>query len=153
MFGFEVAGLALGIVPLLITVTEYYKSIHHRLKNYNTERRRLEAGLLVQKGLFLTEISILLRTVTNWDDTEIEEQLSLGYSSKCMTAEVDGKLQEHLGMFCFPVKLTMLAILEHLAFFERRTEKLRRVDSENPQVSQPRSNLIGSWFSLYALHD
>jgi len=152
MIFFEVAGLALGIVPLLITVTGYYKSILHRLKNYNTERRRLEAGLWVQKDLFLTEIFILLMMVTNWDDAEIEEQLSLGYSSKCMTAEVDGKLQEHLGKFCLPVKLTMLAILEHLAFFET-TEKLRRVDNENPQVSQPHCNLTESWFSLYALHD
>ncbi|KAH6663686.1 hypothetical protein B0J14DRAFT_644660 [Halenospora varia] len=143
MFGFEVAGLALGIVPLLITATEYYKSILHRLKHYSTERSRLEAGLLVQKGLFLTEISILLISVTNWDDAEIEEQLSLGYSSKCMTAEVDGKLQEHLGIFCLSVKLTMLAILEHLAFFETRTEKLKRVDSGNTQADL----MTSAWFS------
>jgi hypothetical protein len=46
-----------------------------------------------------------------------------------MTAQVDRKLQEHLGMFCFSVELTMTAILEHSGFFEMRIEKLKRVDS------------------------
>jgi hypothetical protein len=138
MSGFEVAGLAMGIVPLLITTTGYYKSILHCLKHHSTERGRLEAGLLVQKDSFLTEISILLRLVTNWEDAEIEEQLNRGYHSKRMTTEVDEELRKHLGISYQSVQRTMFAILEHLAFLD---VKLNRVDSENPQVSQPRCNL------------
>lgn len=128
MSGFEVIGVVLGIVPLIISATKCYNTTLRSLKNVQANRGLLEADLLVEKNLFFNEIFILLKRATNWEDAEVSVQMELGNESNRMNAEVEEKVQKYLGTSFDSVTVTMRAILEHLKYFEQETKKFWRQD-------------------------
>ena len=110
MSGVEVAGLALGFLPLLISAAEHYDKCLRpfiRYKDFAKEADRFQDSLRVQKGIFRNQCRILLEEIVehdvassmldgrsgkdhpSWSDVELQEQLTrlLGESSDaCITA-------------------------------------------------------------------
>ena len=110
MAGVEtVAGLALGILPLLISAAEHYDDTlrpFKRYQNFAKEANRFQGQLGIQKVIFKNHCRILLEEIIehdvassmlhgpsapshpSWSDVELEEQLSqlLGESrDACVT--------------------------------------------------------------------
>ena len=96
MSGVEVAGLALGFLPLLISAAEHYDKCLRpftRYKNFTKEAERFQLSLGNQKVIFRNECRILLGEIIerdvassmldrgsgvdhpSWSDAEVEEQL------------------------------------------------------------------------------
>ena len=109
MSGIEVAGLALGFLPLLISAAEHYNECLRpfiRYKNFAKEADRFQNLLRIQKAIFTNQCRILLEEIIehdvassmldgpsgvdhpSWSDVELEEQLTrlLGESrGACIT--------------------------------------------------------------------
>lgn len=113
MSGVEtVAGLALGVLPLLISAAEHYDDCLRpfiRYKNFAKEADRFRNLLSIQKTIFRNQCRILLEDITehdvassmlngpsganhpSWSDVELEAQLSqlLGDSRGACIATVE----------------------------------------------------------------
>ena len=97
MSGIEIAGLALGVLPLLISAAQHYDDCLRpltRYKNFAKEADRFQDWLAIQKVIFRNQCRILLEEViehdiassmldgppgTNhplWSDTELEGQFA-----------------------------------------------------------------------------
>lgn len=93
-----VAGLALGVLPVLVSAAEHYDSclrLFVRYKNFAKEADRFQSQLVVQKAIFRNQCRILFEEITEHDvassmlsgpsdsshsscsNLELEEQLSL----------------------------------------------------------------------------
>lgn len=104
-----VAGLAIGVLPLLVSAVEHYRSVcrpFRRWKNFHEESRCLDAELLVEKVKFHNECRILLGLVIGhndagemlenpkhplWKDTDLEAKMSsyLGDSASAWGLLID----------------------------------------------------------------
>ncbi|CAF9930721.1 hypothetical protein IMSHALPRED_008261 [Imshaugia aleurites] len=120
MSGVEaVAGLALGILPLLISAAEHYDDTlrpFERYKNFAKEADRFQGQLGIQKVIFRNQCRILLEEIIehdvassmlyglsgpthpSWSDVELEEQLSqlLGESRDACVTTVE-MIEQRLG--------------------------------------------------------
>ena len=119
MSGVEVAGLALGFLPLLISAAEHYDKCLRpfiRYKNFGKEARRFQILLGNQKSLFRNECRLLLEEFIehdvassiidgplgvdhpSWSEVELEEQLTrlLGESSGECIATIE-MIKDRLG--------------------------------------------------------
>lgn len=120
MSGVEaVAGLALGILPLLISAAEHYDGTlrpFERYQNFAKEADRFQGQLAIQKVIFRNQCRILLEEIIehdvassmlhgpsgpshpSWSDVELEEQLSqlLGESRDACVTTVE-MIEQRLG--------------------------------------------------------
>lgn len=74
MSGIEVAGLAFGVLPVLIEVSKAYSSISeglHTFRHYSKEVRSISRQLQVQNCIFQNHCRLLLRLVEDERETEI----------------------------------------------------------------------------------
>lgn len=73
MSGFEVAGVALALLPILIEVVKSYSTIAkkvHTLRHYSRDVKSISEQLKVHNGIFLNEVRLLLRSVQAEDEVE-----------------------------------------------------------------------------------
>ena len=120
MSGVEaVAGLVLGILPLLISAAEHYDDTlrpFERYKNFEKEADRFQGQLGIQKVIYRNQCRILLEEIIehdvassmlhgpsgpthpSWSDVELEEQLSqlLGESRDACVTTVE-MIEQRLG--------------------------------------------------------
>lgn len=133
-----VVGLILGIIPLIISVAEYYQStsnVLHRWKEYDTEAKRLSEELYCQECIFRNEIDILLSSVTGWDLIESHRRLESGHDQKWVTDDLKAKFGSYLGEDNgAAVSTTIKAIQRELKYLKTKIETLRG-SFENTSVS------------------
>jgi hypothetical protein len=139
MSGVEtVVGLILGIVPLIISVAEYYQStgnVLHRWKEYDTEAKRLREELYCQECIFRNEFDILLSSITGWNLNESHQRLESGHDQEWVTDELKVNFLSYLGKDNAAAVLTrMEAIKRELEFLKDKVETLRG-SFENTSVS------------------
>jgi hypothetical protein len=77
MSGIEIAGLAIGVLPLLVELVKSYSAIlrrAHTFRHYAKAIKSLSTQLDTQNGLFMNEIRLLLMCVE--DETVVESMLA-----------------------------------------------------------------------------
>jgi hypothetical protein len=93
MSGIEVAGLAFGILPILIEVVKSYSTVAdglHTFRHYSKEVRAISLQLNVQNSIFLNHCRLLLRLVE--DDKAAEDMLENRDDRRWTSAELNDKL-------------------------------------------------------------
>lgn len=74
MSGIEIAGLAFGVIPILIEVVKSYKHMSkkvHTIRHYSREVKSISEQLTVHNGIFLNEVRLLLRSIEAEDAVEV----------------------------------------------------------------------------------
>lgn len=77
MSGIEIAGLAIGVLPLLVELVKSYSAIMrraHTFRHYGKTVKSLSTQLDTQNGLFMNEIRLLLLCVE--DEAVVESMLA-----------------------------------------------------------------------------
>jgi hypothetical protein len=116
MSGFEISGVLLGVLPLIISAVGTYDNVYRpfvtRYKDYEPALKRFQQGLLTEKAIFVNECRLLLRSSVDpervqdmlddlkhdgWTDSDIEQKVSqyLGDSKeecKATIARIQGEL-------------------------------------------------------------
>lgn len=116
MSGFEISGVVLGVLPLLISAVGTYDNVYRpfvtRYKDYEPALKSFQQGLLTERAIFRNECRLLLRSSVDpervqdilddpkhdvWTDSDIEQKVSqyLGDSKeecKATIARIKGKL-------------------------------------------------------------
>lgn len=117
MAGVEAIGLALGILPLLISAIEHYDDVlrpFSRYRNFTSKARQFIDELETERTIFRTECQLLLAVVTgrkvaaemllnlhhsSWDDDDVCNRLIgqlgvLGTACSSMISKIESKLCE-----------------------------------------------------------
>ncbi|KAH6618467.1 hypothetical protein C7974DRAFT_415841 [Boeremia exigua] len=94
MSGIEVAGLAFGILPILVEVVKSYSNISrkvHTLRHYSREVKSISERLKVYKGIFLNEVRLLLRSIE--EEEEVESMLEDAADQRWVCEHLNDKLR------------------------------------------------------------
>ena len=117
MSGIEAIGLALGVLPLLISAIEHYEDVLRplsRYQNFPSKVQRFIDELETERTIFRTECQLLLATVagpgvaaemlqyhrhSSWTDVALNDNLinqlgPLGTTCNSLASKINGKLQE-----------------------------------------------------------
>lgn len=136
MSGFEIAGVALALLPLLISAAENYDRCaapFSRFKNFPKEARRLLQGIDIQKVIFHNQCQILLENVVDQDVAAIMIQ----------TAEHhlwhDIELEARLAQILEPSRGACIATIELIGECLKAVES----DCQNSSASLAESKLVG----------
>lgn len=93
MSGIEIAGLAFGVLPILIELVKSYSTIAgglHTFRHYSREVKSISLQLNVQNGIFLNHCRLLLRLVE--DDKVAEDMLEDKSDRRWASKELNDKL-------------------------------------------------------------
>ena len=124
MSGFEVAGLALAILPLIFSAAKRYDSVLKpflRYKRYAKEVKIYSKGLRVQKAIFLNECRILSGEVIDHDSAS--RMLDLLAQEAWSDCHLDAQLVQQLGE----------SLKACVAIIELVEERLQDVEVENQE--------------------
>lgn len=94
MSGIEIAGLAFGVLPILIEVVKSYSSITKKvrtLRHYSKEVKSISERLRVYNGIFLNEIRLLLRLIET--EEEVESMLEGADDDRWTSEHLNDKLR------------------------------------------------------------
>lgn len=94
MSGIEIAGLAFGVLPILIEVVKSYSTVSkkvHTLRHYSKEIKSISAQLKVHNGIFLNEVRLLLRSIE--DEDEVESMLEDAADGRWTSRQLNEKLR------------------------------------------------------------
>jgi hypothetical protein len=98
MSGLEIAGLAFGILPILIELVKSYSTISrkvHTLRHYSKEVRSISEQLKIHNGIFLNEVRLLLRSIE--DEKEVESMLNEANDRRWNGRKLNDKIAVVLG--------------------------------------------------------
>jgi hypothetical protein len=98
MSGLEIAGLAFGILPILIELVKSYSTISrkvHTLRHYSKEVRSISEQLKIHNGIFLNEVRLLLRSIE--DEKEVESMLNEANDRRWNGRKLNDKIAAVLG--------------------------------------------------------
>ncbi|XPS72503.1 hypothetical protein M3J09_004668 [Ascochyta lentis] len=93
MSGLEVAGLAVGVLPILVEAIKSYSTISQgfrTFRHYSKEVKTFSIQLKVQKGVFRNEMRLLLRLIE--DARIVEEMLEDAGDSRWTNEKLNGRL-------------------------------------------------------------
>lgn len=93
MSGIEIAGLAFGVLPILIEVVKSYSTVADGLRtfrHYSREVKAISVQLNVQNGIFLNHCRLLLRLIE--DDEAAEDMLEDRSDRRWTSKELNDKL-------------------------------------------------------------
>ncbi|KAJ4989336.1 hypothetical protein SVAN01_05241 [Stagonosporopsis vannaccii] len=94
MSGVEAAGLAFGLLPILVEVVKSYSTIAkkvHTLRHFSREVKSISEQLKVHKGIFLNEVRLLLRSVQA--EEEVESMLDDAADQRWISKQLDDNLR------------------------------------------------------------
>jgi hypothetical protein len=98
MSGLEIAGLAFGILPILIEVIKSYSTLSKKartLRHYSKEVRSISEQLKIHNGIFLNEVRLLLRSIE--DEKEVENMLNEANDRRWKGRKLNDKIAVVLG--------------------------------------------------------
>jgi hypothetical protein len=131
-----VAGLVLGVLPLLISAAEHYEDVvrpFKRYKQFSTELKQFQQEVLGHKTVFRNECLLLLSSITDRDTAS--EMMAEREHPLWANLELTKKLSDQLGSSREACQATVRLIMEELARIERDTESFRSADMEASSVS------------------
>lgn len=94
MSGIEVAGLAFGVLPILVEVVKSYSTVSkklHTLRHHGKEIKSISEQLKVHNGIFLNEVRLLLRCIEA--EEEVETMLDDAADQRWMSEQFNDKLR------------------------------------------------------------
>jgi hypothetical protein len=97
MSGIEVAGLAFGVLPILVEAVKSYKDVSkkiHTLRHHSKAVKSVSEQLKVHSGIFLNEIRLLLRCVET--EEEVEAMLNDAADQRWISTHLNEKLRKVL---------------------------------------------------------
>ena len=128
MSGLEVAGVALAVLPLLISTAKHYDSALRpfaRYRHYEKEAKTYAKELRVQRAIFRRECQNLLVDTAVVDLRNVDVVLSSSSSDEWPSKELDVQLDMQLGE-------SRQDILDAVQLIE---EHLHNVDADNLRLS------------------
>jgi hypothetical protein len=135
MSGFEVVGVVLGVLPLLISAAEHYEDVFKPFKRFKTCAPELELyqqQLKTQKTIFLNQCQLLLTVLTGRESAK-EMLREKGHPSWNDTA-LKEKLVEQLGNSREACEVTVKMIAEKLKSIEEDAESFGAILQESIPV-------------------
>jgi len=96
MTGVEIAGLVLGVLPVLFATVGAYSKVHdslHTFKHWSDEVLIVSKQLEVQKRLFFNECRLLLREAVDEEAAKNMVDNRNEYLQRWMSTELDQELQ------------------------------------------------------------
>jgi hypothetical protein len=117
MSGIEVAGLAFGILPILIEVVKSYSTVAdglHTFRHYSKEVKYVSLQTNVQNGIFLNHCRLLLRLVEDDEVAEdmLEDRSDQRWTSKELNDKLNVVLKKSIALCCSIIEGTRDAIDE-----------------------------------------
>lgn len=134
MSGLEIAGVALAVIPILISATEHYDDVHRplvRLFKFSKEVKRYRTQFKTHSTIFREECRILLGHVVR--DDEAVQMLNLPSHPLWRDADIDSGLVNLLSTSreaCISTIVTIRTVLEEI---EGEVNELCAVASESPE--------------------
>lgn len=118
MSGVEVAGLVVGVLPILIETIKSYSMIaqgFRTFRHYSEEDKNFAVQVKVQKGIFWNEVRLLLRSIGYVKETEemLEDSQDVRWTSQRLHSKLDNLLQHDLELYCDIIEETW-KVLEKL---------------------------------------
>ena len=98
MSGIEIAGLAVGVLPLLVELVKSYSAMlrrAHTFRHHGKAVKSLSIQLDTQNGLFMNEIRLLLLCVG--DEAVVESMLADAGDQRWTSHEMGQRLHQVLG--------------------------------------------------------
>jgi hypothetical protein len=124
MSGIEGLGVALGILPLVMSAAEHYEGVFRpfkRYKDFAPEISRLQRRILAQKAIFLSQWQLLLIPLTDLDTTM--HMLIRREHYMWSSADLEERLKDHLGQSAEACMATMIEIKEELKGIHGKSEE------------------------------
>ena len=124
MSGLEGLGIALGILPLLVSAIEHYEDVFrpfHRYKDFAPQLARFQRQLMAQKTIFRSQCQLLLIPLTDIDTTA--DMLNVPGHSMWASTELAQKLKDHLGQSAEACIATMTEMEEQLQVIREKGEE------------------------------
>ena len=131
-----VVGLALGVLPLLISAAEHYEDVVRPFKRYrqfSVELKHFQQEFLGHKTVFRNECLLLLSSITDRDTASA--MMAEREHPLWLSPELTEKLSNQLGSSREACQATIGLIMEELVRIERDTESFRSADMEASSVS------------------
>lgn len=154
MSGIEVAGLAFGILPILIEVVKSYSSVSkkiHTLRHCSKEVKSISEQLIVHKGIFLNEVRLLLRSIADEEEVEsmLEDKADQRWTSRLLNDKLRTVLRDSFEICCSIVeetKGTIQLMREKMAQFDVLLVERSKVSVAGPCVA-PKISLLSILYS------
>lgn len=146
MSGIEVAGVALGILPLLIATAEHYDDCFHPLARYRkfaSEVSRFQQQLNIQKIIFRNQCRILLEFVIGRDD--VARILAAPRNSSPSNSDIEIRLAEQLGESKEACGTIIRLIDERLREIEKESQDLEVAVNQDHTVTSLSPKQKSSW--------
>lgn len=126
MSGIEIAGLAFGVLPILVEVVKSYSTIAkkvHTLRHYSRDVKSISEQLKVHKGIFLNEVRLLLRSIQAEEEVEsmLDDAADRRWTSKHLDDKLKTTLRESFEVCCGIIretKDTIETMADELATFD-----------------------------------
>ena len=135
MSGVEAAGLALAILPVLLSAANHYNeclSPFLRYKKFTREAKRYCLELDIQRTIFRNQCRFLLENVTDHDAATA--MLSLSAHSGWSNRQLDCQLAKQLGDSMKACLAVIDMIKQHLQDIEEENQEFRAIVDEKKQV-------------------
>ena len=153
MSGIEIAGLAFGVLPILIEAVKAYSTISkkvHTLRHYSKEVKSISEQLKVHNGIFLNEVRLLMRSIEAEEEVEsmLEDAADQRWSSEVLNNKLRTILRDSFEV-CRSIieetKETIEAMRAEMATFDILLDQKTKVSSPcaAPERAGNRSASIG----------
>lgn len=132
-----VAGLVLGVLPLLVAAAEHYEDIFRpftRYRKYAQELKKFQKVLEAQKTIFRNECQHLLTSITDWDGAN--QMLQKRCHPFWRDPDMDQKFARQLGSSGNACAALIALIEERLKDIDRESEGFSSVISNSQKVSK-----------------
>jgi hypothetical protein len=155
MSGIEVAGLAFGVLPILVEVVKSYKDVSKKvrtLRHHSREVKSISEQLKVHNGIFLNEIRLLLRSVEAEKEVEImlDDAADQRWTSTQMNEKMRTFLQDSFEACCSIIgetRDTIESMRQEMGKFDVVLKEKVKVGSpcstRSPEVCHFRSRISG----------
>jgi len=143
MSGFEVVGLGLGILPLLISTVEHYDDIirpFRQYKHFHSEVKRFRDEISSEQVIFRAESLLLLASVTSYDVAE--KMVEVHDHPSWKDPDLEKRLSERLGGSCEACKNIISLIDDDLDRIRRKSQFFDKLnDGYSLPVNYPRLSM------------
>lgn len=138
MSGIEVAGLAFGVLPILVEAVKSYKDVSkkiHTLRHHSKAVKSVSEQLKVHSGIFLNEIRLLLRCVET--EEEVEAMLNDAADQRWISTHLNEKLRKVLQDSFEICHGIIEAIQDAMAMVKKEMSKFDKLLSQKSKVGGP----------------
>jgi hypothetical protein len=138
MSGIEFAGLAFGVLPVLIEAVKaysYVSSTLHTFRHYSKEVKSIRVRFRVHHGIFLNECRLLLRLIENEQGVKdmLEDESDKRWYSKAINDKFNNILKDNFELCCDIIAASKDGVAE-------LNEEMRKFDELRQRRDQVRAS-------------